>query len=126
MNLVPVDELMQRLARRESAETITRTLRQQTGARFSIATVRAVAKAHGWTFPGHNAARRRIDIPNLPDYARRYDEGESLATLAAQAGVSPRTLTNRLEEAGLHTPHSPRSDGMMRWAAATSVPRTRP
>lgn len=44
----------------------------------------------------------RIEIPGLHWYAQRHSEGEPIAELAAEIGVSHTTLYNRLVEAGLY------------------------
>jgi very-short-patch-repair endonuclease len=45
---------------------------------------------------------RKLEIPNLDDLIRRYQAGEPIKKLAHDLGVSPQTVTRRLQRAGVY------------------------
>lgn len=105
-HLVPVNEVLTMLGQSMSVEDVTRILRERSGAEITTTVVRAVARENGWTFSGPRDAPR-IEIPNLPELARRHDNGETFKALAAEADVNPTPLSKRLKEEGLHPSQRP-------------------
>lgn len=100
-HLVDAGEVLRRLRRREPCAAIARAVSEQMQVPVSPELIRIVARENGWVFTPRSAGRPLRKVSNLAELSQRHHAGQSLRSLAAEAGVSGATLRRRLEEAGL-------------------------